>query len=535
MNILLLNGSPKKEKSNTYKLSSSFIEGITSNSAAHHCIEEINVYDLDINPCLGCFACWNKTPGKCVWKDDVPSVLEKMLWADIIIWSFPLYYFNVPGKLKLLIDRQLPFALPFMDKAAENGGHPSRYDMSQKRHVLISTCGFYTTRGNYDSILPMFDHFLGKNRYETIFCSQGELFRVPELSQRTNDYLQHVKAAGSEFINGTISVKTREKLETLLFPKETFEAMADASWGIDKETGVKEDDSLIFTKQMASLYNQNSYTGKDLVLEMSYTDINKTYQILLKKDGYEVLTDHFQKYTTRIETPFSVWSDIASGKIRGDEALSKQLYKVKGDFSLMLHWNNYFGSESTQENSSAAEKVSRTNMLILLLPWTIFWIGTSVNLTLGSYVSVILCSLIPIIFFHNKKTVYDILSSTAILLLSAWTIYSGSLTFVLPISYLLFGLMWSLSCLTRIPLTAHYSANGYNGEEAFLNPIFMKTNKILTLAWGILYIITFLFTILLAKTAVAPHLGSMNSILPAGMGIFTAWFQKWYPAKVARG
>ncbi len=534
MNILIINGSPKKTKSNTYRLASAFIEGITSNSTEYCSIEEINVYDLDINPCLGCFACWNKTPGQCVWKDDMPAILEKMLWADITIWSFPLYYFNVPGKLKLLIDRQLPFALPFMDKKAENGGHPSRYDMSQKRHVLISTCGFYTTKGNYDSILPMFDHFLGKGNYETIFCSQGELFRVPELSQRTNEYLTYVKKAGIEFISGKIQPQTLKLLDTLLFPKETFEAMADASWGIDHVTGETADESMIFTKQMAALYNKNSYKGKDLILEMNYTDIGKTYQIVLKKDGIAFLTEGFLEYTTKIETPFTVWQDIASGKIRGDEALAKQLYKVKGDFSIMLHWNDYFGHESTN-NEKHENTAPHTNMLILLLPWTAFWIGTSINVLIGNYVSIILCALIPLLFYKNKQTIYDIASSSIIVLLSIWNIYAENMNLLLPLSYLAFGLMWSLSCFTKIPLTAHYSANNYNGEEAFLNPIFMKTNKILTLAWGILYLLTFLLTILLAKTPIAPHLGGLNSILPAAMGIFTAWFQKWYPAKVARG
>ena len=535
MNILLINGSPKKGKSNTYKLAASFIEGIISSSTKQCSVEELNVYDLEINPCSGCFACWNKTPGKCIWKDDMPSVLEKMLWADITIWSFPLYYFNVPGKLKLLIDRQLPFALPFMDKESENGGHPSRYDMSQKKHVLISTCGFYTTKGNYDSILPMFDHFLGKGRYETIFCSQGELFRVPELSQRTSEYLEYVKNAGQEYCSGNISTQTREKLNTLLFPKEVFEAMADASWGIDQITGETSDESLIFTKQMAALYNKNSYTGKDLVLEMNYTDIEKTYQVVLKKDGFELLTESFLKYTTKIETPFTVWKDIASGKIHGDEALAQQLYKVKGDFSIMLHWNKFFGHDSANANASQHNHVSRTNMLILLLPWTVFWIGTSINALASSYICILLCAIMPLIFYKNKKTFYDIISGTIILLLSAWNIYSVNLNLILPLSYLSFGLLWTLSCFTKIPLTAHYSANNYNGDEAFHNPIFMKTNKILTLAWGILYLLTFVITIFLMQTPIAPYLGSLNSILPAGMGIFTAWFQKWYPAKIARG
>jgi multimeric flavodoxin WrbA len=534
-NVLLINGSPKGKQSNTYKLATAFIEGlkIAENELV---VEEICVNNLDLNPCLGCFSCWNKTPGECVFKDDMLEVIEKLLWADITIWSFPLYYFSVPGKLKTLIDRQLPMVLPFMEKNAKSGSHPTRYDMSKKRSVIISTCGFYTTEGNYDAVISMFNHLLGKDNYEKIFCSQGELFRVPELSNRTNEYLEYVKVAGQEFISGKIEVSTKNKLNTLLFPKETFEAMADASWGVEKETGEKLDESLIFTKQMAALYNKKSYSGKDIVLEMNYTDINKCYQIVLKKDGTEVLTENFKPFTTKIDTPFTVWSDIASGKIRGEEALMKQMYKVNGDFNLMIHWDHYFGAENEAvETNNKKQDVSKTNMVILLLPWIVFWVATSINGFKGSLISIISCAIVSLLFHKNKKTIYDNISNAAVILFSVLCFMKIDVNIILPISYLGFGLMWSISCLTRIPLTAHYSANDYNGESAFLNPLFIKTNLILTLMWGILYVLTSVMTFFVMKTSFSSYLGIINNILPIFMGIFTAWFQKWYPAKVARG
>jgi multimeric flavodoxin WrbA len=61
---------------------------------------------------MGCFSCWNKSPGKCVLADDMAALIEKIIHADVLIWSFPLYYFSVPGGLKNLIDRQLPMNLP---------------------------------------------------------------------------------------------------------------------------------------------------------------------------------------------------------------------------------------------------------------------------------------------------------------------------------------------------------------------------------------------------------------------------------------
>ena len=228
MKILIINGSPKGKKSNTFKLTESFISGISEKTETE--CEEIIVKDKNIGNCIGCFGCWNKTPGTCVLKDDMKEVLDRILWADIVIWSFGLYYFNVPGRLKTLIDRQLPLALPFMVSESKSGGHPMRFDMSGKRHVIISTCGFYTAKGNYGSVTAMFDHFLGENNYETIFCGQGELFRVEELHSRTDEYLSYVKQAGQEFITEGISQQTRDSLNELLFSRETFEAMADASW-----------------------------------------------------------------------------------------------------------------------------------------------------------------------------------------------------------------------------------------------------------------------------------------------------------------
>jgi multimeric flavodoxin WrbA len=232
MKILVINGSPKGESSNSLKLTRAFLEGMGDNE-----IKEISVSRLNLLPCKGCFCCWGKTPGKCVMKDDMGQVIEDELWADIIIWSFPLYYYNIPGQLKNLIDRQLPMCLPFMTVREDdigNGAHPPRYDMSGKKYVLISTCGFYTADKNYDSVICLFHYIYGKGNYETIFCGQGELFSVPQLRSRTDEYLDVVKKAGSEYISGKISDETRARLKELLYPKEVYEQMADASWGIKK-------------------------------------------------------------------------------------------------------------------------------------------------------------------------------------------------------------------------------------------------------------------------------------------------------------
>ena len=524
MKLLVINGSPKGLRSNTFRLTSAFLDGIRDVQNVE--LRELHVSQLDIKPCLGCFACWNKTPGKCCISDEMSQVLEAELWADVILWSFPLYYFSVPGGLKNLIDRQLPLSLPFMSADCDSGGHPSRYDMSGKRHVVISTCGFHTAKGNYDGVISLFDHMCGKGSYTTIFCGQGELFRVKELSAQTDAYLRVVRAAGSEFCQGEICAQTRASLETPLFPRAVFERMADASWGVEPSTGEVNDETLSFTKQMAALYNPKSFNGKQLVLEMYYTDLDKCYQILLDGQGSQVLTSDFKKFTTRIETPFTVWKAIACGEISGAEALSKGQYRVKGDFSLMLNWDNYFG---TQQETAPVDKKSCTNMTILLLPWILFWAAVSTHGFYGALISIAGCALVPLVFYRNKKTIYDILSGVLVTGLGVSLVLNAPVRWMIPLSYFLFGGMWSVSCLLKIPLTSHYSMNDYNGEEALRNPLFIQTNRILTCMWGVLYLL--IGALCLFSTGFTV----LSYVAPAVMGVFTVWFQRWYPAKVAQG
>lgn len=76
MNILVINGSPKGTGSNSYKLTKAFLEGMKAGIQSvgkeeQLQVEEIQVNRLNIKPCLGCFSCWNKTPGQCCIQDDI--------------------------------------------------------------------------------------------------------------------------------------------------------------------------------------------------------------------------------------------------------------------------------------------------------------------------------------------------------------------------------------------------------------------------------------------------------------------------------
>ena len=83
--VLVLNGSPKGEQSNTMRLTRAFLAGAGWDDA-----KIINVNEAEIGGCEGCFSCWNITPGRCVIKDGMGEILAQIIAADVIVWSFPL-------------------------------------------------------------------------------------------------------------------------------------------------------------------------------------------------------------------------------------------------------------------------------------------------------------------------------------------------------------------------------------------------------------------------------------------------------------
>lgn len=230
MKVLVINGSPKLEKSNSLRLTNAFVKGLQSETEAE--IEQLDIYKLNIEPCQGCLSCWKRTPGKCFKNDDMAGCIEKLIAADVIIWSFPLYYYSLPGRMKNFIDRQVPTMKPVMKDRYDgkgNGKHSSRYDLSHQRHVYISTCGFFSDKGNYDAVRAQMDLIHGVGNYTTLFCGEGEMFPVPILKDRIAEYLSYVSQAGVDYVRyGTILPATREKLDELIMPKAEFEKMGDS-------------------------------------------------------------------------------------------------------------------------------------------------------------------------------------------------------------------------------------------------------------------------------------------------------------------
>lgn len=174
-------------------------------------------------------------------------------------------------------------------------------------------------------------------------------------------------------------------------------------------------------------------------------------------------------------------------------------------------------------------------MLTMLIAWITFWVAVSLDTKAGAVITMAVCAALPLIMAKRELTIYDRISICAASVLSAFAMMSGLKNMALVAGYLGFGLLWLLSCFTGEPVCAAYVKYNYYGDDALNNPIFMKTNYILAAGWGILYIMISIWSWFLLSADRTILLQIVNNGATITMGIFTAWFERWYPAHMASG
>ena len=86
--------------SNSQALAEQFAKGA---EAAGHQVELVTLRGKEIRFCVGCLSC--QQTGACIFKDDVPAIMDSVLNADVVCWATPIYYYEMSGQMKTLIDR----------------------------------------------------------------------------------------------------------------------------------------------------------------------------------------------------------------------------------------------------------------------------------------------------------------------------------------------------------------------------------------------------------------------------------------------
>ena len=205
--VLAINGSPRAGDGMTDIAVRRFLAGAESAGAS---VEVLYPAKMKIAPCQGCLDCWFKTPGVCRHKDDMPSLVERMEKADLVLFACPVYVDGMTSQMKKMFDRIVSSAEPFFVFEGKRTFHPGRRPADFKVAV-ISVCGF-PEREHFQAISLHFKRIFENMRAELL----GE-FLFPASSIFVSDpdavvpQFEALEKAGREAVtDGRISTETIE-------------------------------------------------------------------------------------------------------------------------------------------------------------------------------------------------------------------------------------------------------------------------------------------------------------------------------------
>lgn len=352
MKILAVQGSPRPKASNTEILLQEFLKGARSQGAE---TETIYLKEKEFHCCVGCYTCWTKTPGVCVFKDDMPELLEKVKVCNILVYATPLYNYNMTSLLKAFQERLLPLLDPHLIKMNEAYRHPPRYDVRRKI-VLISNCGFPEV-SHFDGLRHVFRHIErsgGAPIVGELLMPAGELLRNKGLGEKLHGVLQAAYRAGVEVVrDGKVSEEAEAQIQKPLISPDEVAEMANLWWDSYIE-GVTQgrpqegriEDMRLLLRGMAATLNPEAAGDLRATIQFEVTGKQPGHWFLSIENGK--CTYHEGKPnspTLTIKTPSEVWLAIANKEMDGQQAFMEGKYMTVGDMNLLMRMKSLFGGQ----------------------------------------------------------------------------------------------------------------------------------------------------------------------------------------------
>ena len=225
MKILVLNVSPKRDRSDTMHMTRAFLKGM--DSFCQNEIKIIHVIDSHIEYCTGCFVC-KHNGGECVIDDDMKEILKEYIASDLVIFSFPLYSYGMPAALKNFVDRLMPLSGWTMTREDDGKyGHAAQKDFSQLHYLMMCGCGYPNAKHNFEGAVRSFELKFPENS-TIITIPESPMFNIPQAVQFVAPRLGSLMRAGEEFAHGfLISDELMKEICSPMIPEEIYAQFAN--------------------------------------------------------------------------------------------------------------------------------------------------------------------------------------------------------------------------------------------------------------------------------------------------------------------
>jgi len=222
-NVVAVNGSPLQGKGRTATILAPFLKGIEEYGA------KVNLFyasKLKVKPCsCGQLFCWNRTPGKCIFNDEMQQIFPLIKKARMLVLATPVYI-PLPGDMQNFINRLVPLLDPTIE--CRDGRTRARFrdDVEIEKICLVASGGWWEPE-NFDTVIRIVEElaedakisFVGPIiRPHAQFMHKGD-----QLTEDAKIVLTALEQAGAELIQtGEIQQETLDMIKKPLITKEKF-------------------------------------------------------------------------------------------------------------------------------------------------------------------------------------------------------------------------------------------------------------------------------------------------------------------------
>jgi multimeric flavodoxin WrbA len=132
MKITILNGNQEPSSFDSYL---GQLELALETSG--HAVIRLDLRDLPLRYCIGCWDCWVKTPGQCITQDASVEMDQAVINSDFVLWAAPLKMGFPSHLLKMAMDKHIPLIHPYMEVAYGEAHHLRRYSKYPRLGLLL--------------------------------------------------------------------------------------------------------------------------------------------------------------------------------------------------------------------------------------------------------------------------------------------------------------------------------------------------------------------------------------------------------------
>ncbi len=134
MKITLLNGNPQQGNAAFEGYLTRLADCLQANG---HTLTPLTLRDLNIRYCTGCFGCWVKRPGLCIFDDDSDLVRRTVIHSDFVLCASPVIMSFYSALLKKTIDKLIPLIHPHIIMIQGEMHHKPRYSRYPDYGLLL--------------------------------------------------------------------------------------------------------------------------------------------------------------------------------------------------------------------------------------------------------------------------------------------------------------------------------------------------------------------------------------------------------------